>query len=71
MARLRVAAAFIHHNMPRDRPGTIPAQTAWDIAGFLVTRQRPDYPAKVLDWPNGDAPPDIGYRTRAGSRSPF
>lgn len=64
MARLRLAAAFIHRNMPRDKPGTLSAQTAFDIAGFLTTRQRPDFAGKELDWPNGDPPPDVAYHTR-------
>ncbi len=55
--------------MPFDAPATIPAQTAFDIAGFLATRVRPDFPGKELDWPNGDAPPDVAYPTRAGSLS--
>ncbi len=65
MARIRVAAAFIHRNMPRDMPGMLSPQQAFDIAGFLATRPRPDYAGKELDWPNGDAPPDVAYRTRA------
>ncbi len=77
MARIRVAAAFIRRNMPRDTPGILSPQQAFDIAGFLATRPRPDYAGKALDWPNGDAPPDVAYRTRArglagtGSHTPL
>ena len=65
MARIRVAAAFIRRNMPFDMPGTVNAQTAFDIAGFLESQARPDFAGKELDWPNGDAPPDAAYATRA------
>jgi thiosulfate dehydrogenase len=65
MARVRVSAAFIHRNMPFDLPGTVDGQTAFDIAGFVESRTRPDFKGKELDWPNGDAPPDAAYPTRA------
>jgi len=65
MARLRVTAAFIRRNMPFDLAGVVDVQTAYDVAGFLTTRARPDFPGKELDWPNGDAPPEVPYRTRA------
>lgn len=71
MARIRVSAAFTRRNMPLDMPGTLDAQTAFDIAGFLATRPRPDFPEKANDWPNGDAPPDVTYPTTAArARSP-
>lgn len=69
MARIRVAAAFIRHNMPFDRPGSLTDQEAWDIAGYVNTRPRPDYAPKAADWPKGDPPPGLEYRTRAGRRT--
>lgn len=69
MARVRTAAAFIRHNMPFDRPGSLTDEEAWDIAGYVNTRPRPDYPPKVNDWPLGDPPPGLEYRTRAGRRT--
>ena len=65
MVRVRTSAAFIRRNMPFDAPATISAQTAFDIAGFLSARDRPDFPGKELDWPNGDAPPDVAYPVRS------
>lgn len=74
MARLRTAASFIRANMPRDRPGTLSEQQAYDVAAFLVARPRPDLAGKHLDWPNGGAPPDAAYETdgrrRAEPRAP-
>lgn len=63
MARLRTAAAFIRRNMPYDQPGTLSDQQAFDVAAYLDSRPRPDFPGKEHDWPNGDAPADVAYRT--------
>ena len=68
MARVRTAAQFIRENMPFDRPGTLTDQQAFDVAAFVDSHPRPDYPEKELDWPNGDPPPDVAYPTRAGRR---
>lgn len=67
MARLRTAAAFIRDNMPNDRAVMLTDQQAFDVAGYLVSRPRPDFPGKANDWPNGDPPPDVSYPTRAAS----
>jgi len=63
LARLRSAAAFIRDNMPNDRAVTLTDQQAFDIAGYLVSRPRPDYAKKAEDWPAGDPPPDVAYPT--------
>jgi len=68
MARVRTAAAFIRDNMPFDRPGSLTDQQAYDVAAYVNAQPRPDYPAKVYDWPNGDAPPDVAYQTFAARR---
>jgi len=65
MARLRTAAAFIRDNMPIDRAVSLSDQQAFDVAGYLVSRPRPDYARKAEDWPNGDPPEDVAYPTRA------
>ncbi|MFN2603760.1 MAG: c-type cytochrome [Gemmatimonadaceae bacterium] len=63
MARVRSAAAFIHHLMPRDQPGTLTPQQAFDVATYINTRPRPDFPGKERDWPHGGAPADVAYST--------
>ena len=65
MARIRSAAAFIHQLMPRDRPGTLTPQQAFDVATYINTRPRPDFPGKERDWPHGGTPPDVAYPTLA------
>lgn len=66
MAREERAAAFIRHNMPLDRPGTLTDQQAYDIAAYITSLPRKDLPAKELDYPNGKAPRDTPYRTNSG-----
>ncbi len=67
MARLRTAAAFIRDNMPNDRVVVLSDQHAYDVAAYILSRPRPDFARKADDWPNGDAPPDVAYSTRAGT----
>jgi thiosulfate dehydrogenase len=70
MARVRVMAAFVHRQMPFDRPGTLTPQQAFDVASFVVAQPRPDFAGKEFDWPRGDPPPDVAYRTRGAPRLP-
>jgi thiosulfate dehydrogenase len=64
MARVNTAARFIHKLMPRDRPGILTPQQAYDVASFVTSRPRPDFAGKENDWPRGGAPPDVAYPTR-------
>jgi thiosulfate dehydrogenase len=66
MARVNTAARFIHKLMPRDRPGVLTPQQAFDVATYINTRPRPDFSGKEKDWPKGGAPPDVAYETLAG-----
>ncbi len=65
MARVNTAARFIHKLMPRDRPGSLTPQQAFDVAAYVNSRPRPDFAGKENDWPYGGAPPDVAYPTRA------
>ncbi|MBI2407470.1 MAG: c-type cytochrome [Gemmatimonadetes bacterium] len=70
MARQRIVAAFVHHHMPFDAPGFVADSIANDVAGFVLSRPRPDFPGKELDWPNGNAPDDLRYKTKAQAAAP-
>lgn len=63
MGRFLTAAAFIHRNMPFDKPGTLTEQQALDVAAFMDSRARPDFAGKERDWPKGGRPADTPYRT--------
>ncbi|HEY3935688.1 MAG TPA: c-type cytochrome [Gemmatimonadales bacterium] len=69
MARLSTAAAFIRHNMPRDSAGILTDQEAANVAAYVVSRPRPDFPGKERDWPRGGAPADNPYPTLGGHGS--
>lgn len=68
MARVRTAAAFIRRAMPMDKPGSLTDQQATDVAVYINSQPRPDFPGKEHDWPNGDPPPDVAYKTLAAER---
>ncbi len=61
MARITMAASFIHALMPIDRAQILTPQQAFDVATYINTRPRPDFPAKVRDWPRGGKPADAEY----------
>jgi thiosulfate dehydrogenase len=65
MARQWTAAAFIKELMPQNAPRTLSDQQANDLAALVVSRPRPDFRGKELDWPKGNPPRDVAYRTRA------
>ena len=58
MARLYTAAAFVRHNMPLGQGGTLSAQDAVDVAAYFTRQPRPDFPARIKDWPKGGRPAD-------------
>jgi thiosulfate dehydrogenase len=51
--------------MPFDRPGTLSDQQALNVAAYMVSRPRPDFPGKEEDWPYGGAPADAAYPVRS------
>ncbi|MEO7368742.1 MAG: c-type cytochrome [Gemmatimonadaceae bacterium] len=69
MSRLNSAARFIHQLMPRDRPGALTPQQAFDVAAYINSRPRPDFVGKEKDWPRGGAPKDVAYQTLAPTKS--
>ncbi len=58
MARHYTAAAFIKHNMPLGLGDTLTDQEAVDVAYYVTHQPRPDFPARVNDWPKGGRPRD-------------
>jgi thiosulfate dehydrogenase len=61
MARINTAASFIYALMPIDHAQRLSAQQAFDVATYINTRPRPDFPPKVRDWPRGQKPVDADY----------
>jgi thiosulfate dehydrogenase len=56
-----VAAAFIKSNMPRAWGWSLSDDDAYDVAAYVNSQPRPDFPGKVHDWPNGGKPADAPY----------
>jgi thiosulfate dehydrogenase len=61
MARISVAASFIKANMPRGWGWTVTDDEAVDVAAYINTQPRPDFPDKIYDWPKGGKPADAPY----------
>ena len=61
MANIITAASFIHALMPIDRAQRLTEQQAFDVATYINTRPRPDFPRKVHDWPKGGKPAGADY----------
>lgn len=61
MARISAAASFIHGLMPYDRAQQLTPQQAFDVATYINTRPRPDFPKRIHDYPRGGKPPDFDY----------
>jgi len=61
MARVTVAAAFIKSNMPRGWGWSLSDDDAYDVAAYVNSQPRPDFPNKVHDWPKGGKPADSPY----------
>lgn len=66
-ARQTTVASFMHHHMPFDAPGFVADSISNDIAGWLLSRPRTDFPGKEKDYPNGGAPKDLNYKILASS----
>ena len=61
MARVGVAASFIKANMPRGWGWTVTDDEAFDVASYINSQPRPDFPGKTNDWLNGGKPGDVPY----------
>lgn len=61
MARVGVAASFIKANMPRGWGWSVTDDEAFDVAAYINSQPRPDFPGKVRDWPKGGKPADVPY----------
>lgn len=75
MARIKTTSGFIQRNMPKGamggiKQGELTDQQAADLAGFILSHDRPDFAGKENDWPNGDAPDDAAYETKAKKTKP-
>ncbi len=43
MARIGLMTGFVYYNMPKNAPHTLSVQEAYDIAGFVLSHERPAF----------------------------
>ena len=70
MGRISTAAGYIKRNMPLGemggiKQGSLTDQQAADLAGFILSKERPDFAEKANDWPLGNAPADVPYELKS------
>jgi thiosulfate dehydrogenase len=73
MGRISTAAGYIQRNMPLTEMGGIKKggltdQQAADLAGFILSKERPDFAEKANDWPLGGAPADVPYELKSNKQ---
>lgn len=61
MARHNTAVSFVYEVMPLGQPRSLTAQETHDVAAYFTTKPRPDFAAKIHDWPKGGKPVDARY----------
>ena len=67
-ARVYTLAGFIRYAMPYLNPGSLTDEEAQQIAAFINSMPRPDYPLKQLDYLKDRVPPDAVYYRKKGER---
>lgn len=60
-ARIYTLAGFIRYAMPYLNPGSLTDEEALQIAAFINSMPRPEYPLKELDYRHDRVPPDAVY----------
>lgn len=59
MAQVGVAASFIKGNMPRGWGWSVTDDEAFDVAAYINSQPRPDFPDTTRVWLNGGKPAEI------------
>ena len=66
-ARIYTLAGMIRYAMPYLNPGSLTDEEAQQIAAFINSMPRPEYPLKRFDYRQGRIPPDaVYYMSRTG-----
>lgn len=70
-ARIYTLAGYIRHAMPLTSPGVLSDEEAQHIAAFINSHERPSFPRKAQDFPNGDVPIDAVYYPQRYEQNPL
>lgn len=60
-ARVYTLAGIVRYSMPYLDPGSLTDEEALEVATFIDSKPRPDYPAKDADYKTDKVPPDAVY----------
>jgi thiosulfate dehydrogenase len=67
MSRVYTLAGYLRYAMPLTAPGTLTDEEAQQIAAYVNSQERPVYPGKAKDYPDGAVPVDAVYYPKRGS----
>jgi thiosulfate dehydrogenase len=70
-ARPWTLAGFIRWAMPLTAPGSLSDRDAQDIAAWINSHERPEFPTRAADYPAGGRPGDAVYDTLVFPVHPF
>lgn len=70
-ARPWTLAGFIRWAMPLTAPGSLSNRDAQDIAAWINSHERPEFPTRAADYPAGGRPGDAVYDTLVFPVHPF
>lgn len=70
-ARVYTLAGYIRYAMPLTSPGILSDEDAQHIAAFINAHERPSFPRKAQDFPNGDVPIDAVYYPQRYAQNPL
>jgi thiosulfate dehydrogenase len=63
-ARVYTLAGMLRHSMPYVDPGSLTDEEALQIAFYICSQPRPEFPFKGTDYRKGSVPPDAVYYSR-------
>jgi thiosulfate dehydrogenase len=69
-ARIYTLAGIIRFTMPYLDPGSLTDLEAQEVAAFINSKARPEYPFKDRDYRTEPLPPDSVYYRRSEAASP-
>ena len=59
MSRMSVMTNYVKNHLPQDDDGSLSDQEATDIAGYILSQDRPEWKENDSKWPKGEKPVDF------------
>ena len=64
-ARVYTLAGIVRYSMPYLDPGSLTDEEALEVAAFIDSKPRPEFPFKSSDYATDKLPPDAVYYSRS------